>query len=132
MVTQGKMKIGKDQEKRPHFLTLTTVQFFLDYCSIYKRQMNYSVTWQIHSFCPSTQSIPIATVKLIWLQLTSILRRLKGMDWPCHRPAILHPQTMPYSASRVIRPMEEESKVPILFIFSRSVITCIFLGFPAA
>lgn len=39
---------------------------------------------------------------------------------------------MPYSASRVIRPMEEESKVPILFIFSRSDITFIFLGFTAA
>lgn len=115
VVTQGKTKIRKDQEKRPHFLIFTTVKFFLDYCSIYKRQMNYSVTWQIHSFCPSTQSIPIATAKLIWLQFTSILRSLKGMDWPCHRLVISHPQTCPLLPQELLG---QWKKGPRLLLYS--------------
>ena len=114
------MKIRKDQEKRPRVLTLTSAQFFLDYYSICQRQMNYSVTWQIHSFCPSTQSIPIATAKLIWLQLTSILRRLKGMDWLCYRPAISHPQTCPILPQELLGQWKRNTRSsPCPFLFFR-------------
>lgn len=112
----------KDHEKRLHFLIFTTVKFFPDYYSIYKRQMNYSMTWQIHSFCPSTQSIPIATAKLIWLQFTSILRRLKGMDWPCHRPAISHPQTCPLLPQELLGQWKKGPRLP-LYSFIQALIS---------
>lgn len=69
--------------------------------------------------------IPIAIAKLIWLQLTSILRRLKRMDWLCHRPAISHPQACSMLSQELLSQWKRNSRSPPCSFFSGCNITLI-------
>lgn len=116
VVTQGKVKIRKNQEKRP----------FPDsyHCAIFPRLLQY-LQEANELFCDMANPffLPVYTIDtnrhsqidLAAIHINSQKTERNGLAVP--QASHFTSSDMPYSASRVIRPMEEESKVSILFVF---------------